>query len=101
MTIQYNFRLAPEAVWFIVNTVAGAVLVDVVGRLAGLSAFPTLDTLGAWGAAITVAAIRTLIGAVLAAATSGGFQAPGDPGPTPTPPGAASNGTIGNEGTGG
>ena len=79
MNIQYNFRLAPEAVWFIVNTVLGAVLVDIVGRLAGLEAFPTLDTLGAWGSAIGIAAIRTLLGAILAAATGGGFQAPGEP----------------------
>jgi hypothetical protein len=86
MNIQYNFRLAPEAVWFIVNTVVGAVLVDLLARLAGLEGFPTMDTIGAWGAAITVSAIRTLIGALLAAATGGGFQAPGQPGPDPQPP---------------
>ena len=78
MTVSYNFRLAPEAIWFIVNTVLGAILVDVVGRLAGLEAFPTLDTLGAWGSAIAIAAIRTLLGAILAAATGGGFQGPGE-----------------------
>ena len=84
--IQYNFRLAPEAVWFIVNTVIGAVLVDVLGRLANLDGLPTLDTLGAWGAAIGISAVRTLLGAVLAAATGGGFQKPGEPGPAPIPP---------------
>ena len=78
MNVSYNFRLAPEAIWFIVNTVLGAILVDVVGRLAGLSAFPTLDTLGAWGSAIAIAAIRTALGALLAAATGGGFQGPGE-----------------------
>lgn len=86
MNVSYNFRLAPEAVWFIVNTVVGAVLVDLLARLAGLEALPTLDTLGAWGAAIAIAAIRTLIGAVLAAATGGGFQSPGEPKPTDTRP---------------
>ena len=74
----YNFRLAPEALWLIVNTVLGAVLVDVLGRLAGLEGFPTLDTVAAWGGAIGVAAIRTLLGALLAAATGGGFQGPGE-----------------------
>ena len=78
MNVTYNFRLAPEAIWLIVNTVLGAVLVDVAGRLAGLDAFPTLDTLGAWAAAIGIAAIRTALGALLAAATGGGFQTPGE-----------------------
>lgn len=87
MNVSYNFRLAPEAVWFIVNTVIGAVLVDLLARLANMDALPTLDTLGAWGAAIAISAIRTLIGALLAAATGGGFQAPGEPGPTPPPAG--------------
>lgn len=76
----YNFRLAPEAIWLIVNTVLGAILVDLTGRLAGLDAFPTLDTLQAWGAAIAISAVRTFLGALLAAATGGGFQKPGEPG---------------------
>lgn len=79
----YNFRLAPEAVWLIVNTVVGTVLLDLLGRLAGLEAFPTVDEIGGWGAAITLAAVRTAIGALLAAATGGGFQGPGEPGPDP------------------
>ena len=78
-SVYYNFRLAPEAVWFIVNTVLGAVLVDVAGRLAGLDGFPTLDTLSAWGTAIVISAIRTAVGALLAVATGGGFQKPGEP----------------------
>lgn len=77
-SVYYNFRLAPEAIWFIINTVVGAVLVDLAGRLVGLEGLPTLDTVGAWGAAILVAAIRTAIGALLAVAT-GGFQSPGQP----------------------
>lgn len=83
MNVQYNFRLAPEAIWFIVNTVLGAVLVDVLARLSGLEGFPTLDTLSAWSAAIAISAIRTALGALLAVATGGGFQKPGEPGPTP------------------
>lgn len=77
MNVTYNFRLAPEAVWFIVNTVVGTVLVDLAGRLAGIEGFPTLDTLQAWGAAIAISAVRTTLGAILAAATGGGFQGPG------------------------
>jgi hypothetical protein len=76
--MTYNFRLAPEAIWLIVNTVLGTLLVDLLGRLAGLDGFPTLDTLSAWGAALTLAAIRTALGALLAAATGGGFQGPGE-----------------------
>lgn len=83
MNVRYNFRLAPEAVWFIVNTVVGTVLVDVLGRLAGLDGFPTLDTLQAWAAAIAISAVRTSLGAILAAATGGGFQKPGESGNTP------------------
>lgn len=77
----YNFRLAPEAIWLIVNTVLGTILIDVIGRLAGLDAFPTLDTLQAWGAALALSAVRTALGALLAAVTGGGFQAPGEPKP--------------------
>lgn len=77
-TVYYNFRLAPEAIWFIVNTVIGAALVDLAGRMAGLEGMPTLDTVGAWAAAIAIAALRTAIGALLAVAT-GGFQSPGEP----------------------
>lgn len=76
----YNFRLAPEALWLIVNTVLGTLLIDVIGRLAGLETFPTLDTLQAWGAALALSAVRTALGALLAAATGGGFQKPGEPG---------------------
>lgn len=79
MNVRYNFRLAPEAVWFVANTVVGAVLVDLLARFADLQALPTLDTLGAWGAAIAISAIRTGIGALLAVATGGGFQGPGVP----------------------
>jgi hypothetical protein len=48
--MTYNFRLAPEAIWLIVNTVIGTILVQVLAAL----------------------------GAILAAATGGGFQGPGE-----------------------
>ena len=78
MNLSYNFRLGPEAIWLIVNTVIGTVLVQV---LADLTNFQNgdLGDLKAWGVGLAYAAIRTLIGAVLAAATGGGFQAPGVP----------------------
>ena len=75
--MTYSFRLGPEAIWLIVNTVVGTVLLDVLARISGLDAFPTVDELGGWGAAIALAAVRTALGAILAAATGGGFQAPG------------------------
>lgn len=81
----YNFRLAPEAIWLIVNTVAGTLLIDLVGRVAGLEEFPKLDTLAAWGSALGLSAIRTALGALLAAVTGGGFQTPGEPKPPPAP----------------
>lgn len=86
----YNFRLRPEAIWLIVNTVLGAVLVDLAGRaleatnMIEAGTFPTVDTLGAWGVAIGVAAVRTLIGAILAAAT-GQFLGPGETPDKPAP----------------
>lgn len=72
----YNFRLAPEALWLIANTVLGTLLVDLLGRLLAIEAWPTLDTLQAWGAALALSAVRTLLGAILAAATGGQFLRP-------------------------
>lgn len=83
MTFQYNFRLAPEAVWLIVNTVIGTILVQVLADLANINSVGDLGDVKAWITGLAFAAVRTLIGAVLAAATGGGFQAPGEPGPTP------------------
>lgn len=79
MNLTYNFRLAPEAVWLIVNTVIGTVLVEVLADISGLTTLPGVDDLRTWGAALAVSAVRTLIGAILAAATGGGFQSPGQP----------------------
>ena len=80
--LSYNFRLGPEALWLVANTVLGALLVEVAGAVAGWTAFPGWDDLQTWGAALLLSMIRTTIGAVLAAVT-GGFQLPGEPGPPP------------------
>ena len=76
--MTYNFRLAPEAVWLIVNTVLGTILVQILADLAGINSVGDLGDLGAWGTGLAFAAVRTAIGAVLAAATGGGFQVPGE-----------------------
>lgn len=80
----YNFRIAPEAIWLIVNTVIGTLLVDVLGRFLSIDAFPTLDTLQAWGAGLALSAVRTVLGAILAAATGGAFLGRGETPSTPT-----------------
>ena len=74
MNITYNFRLGPEAVWLIVNTVIGAALTTLM-----TTDFTSITDVKAWAIGFGIALIRTLIGAVLAAATGGGFQAPGVP----------------------
>jgi hypothetical protein len=75
----YNFRLGPEAVWLIVNTVIGAVLTTLM-----TTDFTSITDYKAWLIGLAIAAGRTLIGAILAAATGGGFQKPGEPGPLTT-----------------
>jgi hypothetical protein len=79
----YNFRIAPEAIWLIVNTVLGTLLVDLIGRFAGIEQFPTVDELAAWLGPLAVSLVRTLLGAVLAAVT-GQFLKPGEVPTTPT-----------------
>lgn len=74
-SIAYNFRLGPEAVWLIVNTVIGAGLTTLM-----TTDFTSITDWKAWAIGFAIALVRTLIGAVLAAAT-GGFQKPGQPGP--------------------
>lgn len=84
MNFQYNFRIGPEALWLVGSTVAGTILVQVLAdMLSWGSVVPPLDDLKAWGVGLGIGAVRTLIGAVLAAATGGGFQMPGEPGPAP------------------
>ena len=79
MNVTYNFRLAPEAVWLIVNTVLGAVLIEAAAFLVGMSTLPAWTDFRAWLIALAISAVRTLLGAILAAATGGGFQRPGEP----------------------
>ena len=80
--IAYNFRLGPEAVWLIVNTVIGAALTTLL-----TTDFTSITDYKAWLIGFGIAIVRTLIGAVLAAATGGGFQKPGEPGPLTNPDG--------------
>ncbi len=74
----YNFRLAPEAIWLIVNTVIGAALTTLM-----TTDFGTITDWRAWAFGFGIAIIRTAIGALLAQATGGGFQKPNEPGPAP------------------
>jgi hypothetical protein len=83
---QYNFRIGPEALWFLGTTIAGAFLVEVGGRLLGVEGWPTLDTWQEWVSVASFGAVRTGVGALLALITGGGFQKPGVPGPDPQPP---------------
>ena len=76
--MTYNFRIGPEAGWLIVNTVLGTVLVQILADLAGINSPGELGDLGAWGTGLAFAAVRTALGALLAAATGGGFQVPGE-----------------------
>lgn len=74
MNVTYNFRLAPEAVWLVVNTVIGAALTTLM-----TTDIAAITDWKAWGIGFGISLGRTLIGALLAAATGGGFQAPGVP----------------------
>ena len=86
MNIQYNFRIGPEAIWLVVNTVLGTLLVEAIAFFANLSTLPGADDVRTWVATLAVALVRTGLGALLAVVTGGGFQKPGEPGPAPTPP---------------
>ena len=79
MNITYNFRIGPEAVWLIVNTVIGTLLVQIAADLANINSLGDLGDIKTWLTGLFFAAVRTLIGAVLAAPTGGGFQSPGVP----------------------
>lgn len=72
MKIRYNFRLGPEAVWLIVNTVLGTLLVEL-----STTDFTAITDWRGWAVGLGIAGIRTVIAAVLAAATDG-FQKPGE-----------------------
>lgn len=70
--MRYNFRLGPEAIWLVVNTVIGALLTTLA-----TTDFESITDWKAWALGLGIAMVRTLIGAVLAAATDG-FQMPGE-----------------------
>lgn len=72
MNVRYNFRLAPEAIWLIVNTVLGTLLVEL-----STTDFAAITDWRGWAIGLGIASIRTIIAAVLAAATDG-FQGPGE-----------------------
>ncbi len=79
--ILYNFRLGPEALWLIGNTVFGAALTTLLTTdLMGITDWKT------WGIGFGMALFRTAIGSVLAAASGGGFQTPGVPKEGPAGP---------------
>ena len=73
MNVTYNFRLAPEAIWLVVNTVIGAALTTLM-----TTDITAITDWKAWVIGFLISLARTLIGAILAAATGGGFQAPGE-----------------------
>ena len=74
----YNFRLAPEALWLIVNTVVGTVLVELLATFMNADSFGDLGDINSWLLGLAFGAVRTLIGAILAAATGGAFLGPGE-----------------------
>ncbi len=77
MPVLYNFRIAPEGAWLIINTVLGTALVEVAAALLNWQSngFGNLET---WATGFAFGIARTLIGAILAAATGGQFLKPGE-----------------------
>lgn len=80
----YNFRIAPEAIWLIVNTVIGTALVELLLQVTQWQETGGLDNWQSWAVGFAFGLVRTLLGAVLAAATGGAFLGPGEPPKTPT-----------------
>lgn len=83
-TPLYNFRLAPETVWLIVNTVLGTLVVQLIADLANVNAVGDLGDIKAWAVGLAFGLVRTLLGAILAAATGGAFLKPGERPSQPT-----------------
>jgi hypothetical protein len=75
----YNFRLAPEAIWLIINTVLGTLLTILIS-----TDFTAITDFRAWVIGFGISALRTALGAVLAAVTGGAFLGPGQAPETPT-----------------
>ena len=73
----YNFKLQPEAIWLIVNTVVGAVLIQVLAFATGLDEIPEWGDFKLWLIALGIGAIRTLVGVVLAVAAGQFTSKPG------------------------
>ena len=80
----YNFRIAPEAIWLIVNTVIGTALVELLLQVTKWQEVGGLDNWQTWAVGFAFGLVRTLIGAVLAAATGGAFLGRGEVPPKPT-----------------
>ena len=75
----YNFRLAPEAIFLVVNTVVGAGLTTLL-----TTDFANITDWKAWALGFGIGVLRTAIGALLAAATGGQFLGPGQAPVRPT-----------------
>lgn len=80
MQPAYNFKLKPEAIWLVVNTVLGTILIAALAYVTDLQDIPEWTDLRAWLIALGLSAIRTLLGAVIALAT-GTFMSSDTPPP--------------------
>lgn len=84
--LYYNFRLGPEAMWLVINTVIGTLLVELLATLMEVNTPGDIADPVSWGWGLAFGAVRTALGAILAVATGGGFQAPGEPAENEPPP---------------
>lgn len=73
----YNFRLAPEAIWLVVNTVLGTLIVTLIADLANVQNLGDLGDINSWLVGLGFGLVRAALGAILAAAT-GQFLKPGE-----------------------
>lgn len=73
----YNFRLSAEAIWLIVNTVLGTLIVTLMADLTNVNSFGDLGDINTWLTGLGFGLVRTALGAILAAAT-GQFLKPGE-----------------------
>lgn len=78
-TPLYNFRIAPEAMWLVINTVIGAALTTLM-----TTDFTTILDWKAWGIGFAIATGRTALGALLTAASGGQFLGRGETPDSPT-----------------
>ena len=80
----YNFRLAPEAIWLIVNTVLGTALVELLLQVTKWQEGAGLDNWESWAVGFAFGLVRTALGAILAAVTGGAFLGRGEEPPVKT-----------------